>query len=157
MEQQFPPLALPEPELKLARQKGRVHIYDPIRKKYLLLSPEEWVRQHWLSYFLHQAQFPASSIAVEAGLKVLGQQRRSDILIHRQGQPALLVEVKAPSVKINQAVFDQAARYNRVYGVALLLLSNGLQHYYARVDHAQERYHFIAHLPQPEDLESKTA
>lgn len=152
MDQHFPSLDMPEPELKLARKNGAVHIFDPIRKKYLLLSPEEWVRQHWLSYFLHQANFPASSIAVEASLKVLGQKRRSDILIHREGRPALLVELKAPSVKVDQAVFDQAARYNRVYQVDLLLLSNGLQHFYARVDHQQGRYHFLTHLPQMSDL-----
>ncbi len=141
------PLSLPEPPLKLAKKEGQVVVWDRLRKKYLVLTPEEWVRQH-LVYFLEQELgVPASAIALEGGFKLNQKQQRTDILVYRQTKPALLVECKAPQVKISQATFDQAARYNLKYQVDYFILSNGLTTIFAQVDHNLKTYHFLEKPP----------
>lgn len=147
MAQAIVPLNLPEPDLKLARKGQQVMVWDALRKKYLVLTPEEWVRQHLVNYLIKDCQVPASAIALEGGFRLYEKLQRTDILVYKKAQPVLLAECKAPSVKINQATFDQAARYNLKYQVQYLLISNGLQTLWAKVDFKEERYHMLQSAP----------
>ncbi len=114
-------------DLLLKRQGRQVFVFDPLRKRYLLLSPEEWVRQLLIRYLLHRA-YPAGRLAVEQSLVVNGRTRRFDLLAYNaQGQPFLLVECKAPEVNISQKAMDQIAAYNHALKAPYLLLTNGRQ------------------------------
>lgn len=128
------PLNLPQAPLKLGRKGDQVFVWDILRKKNLLVTPEEWVRQHLLFFLKDHLGYPQSSFAVEGGFRLMGKLQRSDILVYKNSQPILLVECKAPSVKISQDTFDQALRYNLHYQVPYLLVSNGLEHYWAKLE-----------------------
>ena len=142
------PLNLPVYPLRLKDEAGLRWVFDEVRKKFLVLTPEEWVRQHLVHFLIQQKQFPKSLIQLEGGLKYNGLQKRSDILVFNQlGEKILLVECKAPSVKITQDVFDQIARYNFVHRVQWLLVSNGLEHFCCKLDWETESYQFLPELP----------
>jgi predicted type IV restriction endonuclease len=141
------PLNLPEPPLKLAKKGNQPMVWDPLRKKYLVLTPEEWVRQHLVFYLQQELGVPASAIALEGGFKLNQKLQRTDVLVYKNSKPVLLVECKAPQVKIKQATFDQAARYNLNYQVDYLLLSNGLVTIAAQVDMQKGRYFFLEKAP----------
>lgn len=122
-------LNLPTYSFKLKRVNEQTQIYDDIRRKWLVCSPEEWVRQHIVKW-LNDQGYPKALTAVEHALKLNGMTKRADVVIFdRQGKPFILVECKAPEVTVNQQVLDQATRYNLTLGVPFLLLTNGLQHY----------------------------
>ena len=141
-------LNLPKYSLKIKNKENKLFIFDVIRKKYVVLTPEEWVRQNYLQYLIHDKKYPASLIAVEKQVKVNNLSKRTDILIFdRQGKPQIIVECKAPSVKIGQDTFDQIARYNLKLDVSLLVITNGLQHYYAQMDKKAMKYVFLKELP----------
>lgn len=129
-----PALNLPPAPLKLGRKENQIYVWDALRKKNLVLTPEEWVRQHLFYFLKDHLHYPLGSFAVEGGFRLMGKLQRTDILIYKKAQPTLLVECKAPSVKISQDTFDQALRYNLHYKVPYLLISNGLEHYWARVE-----------------------
>jgi type I site-specific restriction endonuclease len=142
------PLNLPPYPFKLTDQNGQLSLFDEIRKRNIIITPEEWVRQHFVQYLIIQKGYPRSLIKLEGGLKLHGQAKRSDIVVFNSyGEKILLVECKAPSVSISQATFDQAARYNMVHKVTLLVVSNGLQHYFCRIDFENESYKFLEELP----------
>ena len=142
------PLALPPYPFKLTDKNGQLFIFDEIRKKQILLTPEEWVRQHFVQYLIQVKGYPKALIKLEGGLKLSGMTRRSDIMVfNTQGEKILMVECKAPDVTINQKVFDQIARYNITHKVKLLAVSNGLQHYYCTIDFNNSNYQFIPDLP----------
>lgn len=142
------PLNLPGYPLRLKDEAGQRWVFDEVRKKFLVLTPEEWVRQHLVHFLIQEKQFPKSLIQLEGGLKYNGLQKRSDILVYNQhAEKLLLAECKAPSVKITQAVFDQIARYNFVHRVQWLLVSNGLNHYCCKLDWEKESYQFLQELP----------
>lgn len=142
------PLNLPPYPFKLTEKNGQLTVFDELRKKDIVITPEEWVRQHFVQYLIHEKQYPRSLIKLEGGLKLHGMAKRTDIVVfNSSGQKILLVECKAPSVAISQATFDQAARYNMVHKVPLLAISNGLKHYYCRIDHATQTYNFLEELP----------
>jgi hypothetical protein len=143
------PLNLPPHPFKIVEDHGRLTLFDDIRKKYIILTPEEWVRQHFVQYMINHKGYPKSLIKLEGGLKLHGNARRTDIVVfNTAGEKILLVECKAPSVSITQKVFDQVARYNMVHKVPLLAVSNGLNHYYCRIDLPGESYQFIEDLPK---------
>lgn len=128
-------------------------IYDPFREKYVRLTPEEWVRQHFVQYLIHEHGVPAGLMAVEAGFEYQGQPQRADAIVHdRQGEPLLLVECKAPSVTIDQDAFDQCARYNLVLGAPYLIVTNGHTHYACTIDFESRDYSFLEALPGYERL-----
>ena len=113
-----------------------------------MLTPEEWVRQHFVQYLINSKGYPKSLIKLEGGLKLHGMQKRSDIVVFNTiGHKILMVECKAPDVMINQKVFDQIARYNITHKIKLLAVTNGLQHYYCTIDFEKNNYQFIAGLP----------
>ncbi len=148
-------LNLPAYQFKIKRDGQRTQIFDAIRKKYLVLTPEEWVRQHFVRYLIEEKGFPASLIAIEMGLKLNGLQKRGDIVAYQaSGDPLLIVECKAPSVKISQGTFDQIARYNMVLKVNYLVVTNGLDHYCCIIDHLQGSYHFLKEVPNYEEITS---
>lgn len=144
----LPPLNLPPYDHRLQRQAdGKVYILDPLRRKYLLLTPEEWVRQHVVQLLLAQG-FPKGLIGLEQGLKVHRLQKRTDILVYdRQGRPYFLIECKAPQVALKEQVFEQIGRYNMALKAPYLGITNGMQHYFCRIDFAQGRYLFLPGLP----------
>ncbi len=141
------PLNLPPYPFKITRDNDQLFIFDEIRKRDMVLTPEEWVRQHFVQYLIKEKAYPRSLIKLEGGLKLNGQAKRSDILIfNNRGERILLVECKAPSVKITQQVFDQVARYNWVHRVPLIAVTNGLEHYYCKIDFDSQRYDFMPGL-----------
>lgn len=142
------PLNLPPYPFNITEHNGQYTLFDELRKKNIIITPEEWVRQHFVQYLIAHKNYPKTLIGLEGGLKLHGMARRTDILVRdTHGKKMLLVECKAPSVKITQAVFDQVARYNMVHKVPLLAVTNGLQHYYCHIDIANEQYAFIEELP----------
>jgi hypothetical protein len=142
------PLNLPLYPFKIKHEDGATSIFDEVRKKYLVLTPEEWVRQHFIQYLILEKNYPKTSIGIEGGLKLNSLHKRSDIIVfNHEGEKILMVECKAPSVKIRQDTFDQISRYNIVHKVPLLAVSNGLQHYYCEIDFVKRDYRFINELP----------
>jgi len=146
-------LSLPPFEYRFKTLAQKPAIFDVFRKKYVLLTPEEWVRQHLLHYLCAEKGYPMARMSVEKRLLVEGQERRYDAVVFGpEHHLLLLIECKAPSVPLNQQVFDQAARYNRQLGVPFLLISNGLQHHMVKVDHLAGRYLFASDLLSYTDL-----
>ena len=145
------PLNLPKPNLKLARKGEDIMVWDNFRKKYLKLTPEEWVRQHFV-HFLLENNYPAASIALEGGFRLNQKLKRTDIMIYKNAKAVLIVECKAPQVKINQKTLDQASTYNMHYQVDYLILSNGLEHCFAQVDRNQKQYKILKDIPNFDEL-----
>jgi len=141
-------LNLPEYDLKLKQEGGRTLVFDPFRSKYLVMTPEEQVRQLFARYLVEEKQYPASLMATEYALVLNKMSKRCDILVFdRNGKPLVLVECKSPDVRIGREVFDQVARYNMVFRVAYLLITNGLKHYCCRVDHLAGSVEFLDDIP----------
>jgi hypothetical protein len=142
------PLQLPPYAFKITDQNGQLILFDAIRKKNIVLTPEEWVRQHFVQYLINQKNYPKTLIKLEGGHKLYGKAKRSDIVVYNPaGEKILLVECKAPSVTIDQKTFDQVAHYNMVHKVKILAVTNGLQHYFCRIDFEARSYSFIEELP----------
>jgi len=142
------PLNLPPYPFKITEERGQMTLFDQIRKKQIILTPEEWVRQHFVQYLINEKQYPKALIKLEGGHKLHGMARRTDIVVYNpEGVKILLVECKAPSVTIDQKTFDQIAYYNMVQKVQLLAVSNGLQHYFIRIDFEKKDYQFLSALP----------
>jgi hypothetical protein len=141
-------LNLPPYQFKMKKDGERIQIFDAIRKKYVVLTPEEWVRQNILQYLIQEKNFPSSLIAVEAGLKYNQLQKRADVLVYdKSGSPFLLVECKAPEVKITQDTFDQIARYNLIFKVKYLVVTNGLNHFCCIMDYTDNSYQYLEFIP----------
>lgn len=141
-------LDFPEFEFRFKNSENKTFIFDVVRKKFMLLTPEEWVRQHVLM-FLHQIKkYPLSLINVEKQISLNGTVKRYDLVIYKpDGALFLLVECKAPSVEINQHTFDQIARYNLLLKSDFLMVTNGFNHYYCTVDYQNNRYQFLKEIP----------
>lgn len=139
--------------LKTRTEGTDAYVFDAIRKKYILLTPEEWVRQHLLHFLMHNYGYPRSLISVEKQLMLNTMRRRTDIVLYnRLGKPALIVECKAPSVPLSQATFEQIARYNLTLRVPYLWVSNGRMHFLCRIDHHAGTFLFMEDLPDLENL-----
>ncbi len=140
-------------ELQLSREGGQVYVFDPLRKKKLLLTPEEWIRQLLIRYLVIQKGYAFGRLAAEQRLKVAGQSRRFDLLAYdSHGLPFLLAECKAPEVKINQKAFDQIAAYNHALRVPYLLLTNGPQTICCEMEYEGDTYRgyrFLEEIPAP--------
>jgi hypothetical protein len=142
------PLAFPPYSFKLKEDGHVLFIFDEVRKKFLVLTPEEWVRQHVVQFLIQEKKVPKGLIQLEGGLTYNGLQKRSDVLVfNASGEKVLLVECKASNVKISQDTFDQIARYNFVHRVPWLLVSNGLAHYCCLLNWEQSSYQFVPELP----------
>ena len=142
------PLNLPTYKFRIKSNENKFAIFDIIRKKYVVLTPEEWVRQHLIHYLIEEKNYPISLIAVEKKVTVNKLTKRTDILIFNLfGLPEIIVECKAPSIKINQDTFDQIARYNLTLNATYLMVTNGINHYYCAMDFENERYSFLKDIP----------
>jgi hypothetical protein len=147
------PLNLPPYPFKITEEGGQLTLFDTIRKKNIVITPEEWVRQHFVQYLINQKKYPKTLIKLEGGHKLLGMARRTDIIVYnKQGNKILLVECKAPGIAIEQKTFDQIARYNIVQKIGLLAVTNGLQHYYCRIDFEGGDFKFLQDLPNYDEL-----
>lgn len=123
-------------------------IYDEIRRKYVHLSPEEWVRQHFIKYLVKEKEYPPGLIGVEVMFKMNRLVRRADILVYdRKGEPAMIVECKAPAVRISAAVFDQIVEYNLKFRLKYIVVTNGLKHFACLTDPVKGKWAFLDTLP----------
>lgn len=128
-------------DFKFKQDKDTFFIYDLLRKSYLVLTPEEWVRQHWVHYFHKIQGRNLSALIVEKKIEINGITKRIDLLVTKKTQPEILIECKAPHIPLTEAVFEQAARYNSIISAPEIILSNGLQHIRAKYENNQ--YQFI--------------
>jgi hypothetical protein len=142
-------LNFPVYSFRFKNSENKVAIFDEIRKKFIILTPEEWVRQHVVQNLLQENLYPKSFINVEKLIKVNDLSKRYDIIVYQpNGEIFLLVECKAPSVNITQNTFDQIARYNLVLKAKYLMVTNGLNHYFCQMDFEKEKYIFLKELPE---------
>jgi hypothetical protein len=133
---------------RFKNSENKVSIFDEIRKKFILLTAEEWVRQHVIQFLLEEKKYPISHLNVEKVLKVNGLRKRYDIVVYKaDGSICILIECKAPTIKIAQATFDQIARYNMTMNAQFLMVTNGLNHYFCKMDFENEKYQFLTELP----------
>lgn len=147
------PLNLPTYDFKIAERNGKNVIFDTLRKKYVALTPEEWVRQHFVHFLTDYKDYPKGLLANEVQLNLNGTRKRCDtVLYNRDLSAKLIVEYKAPSVEITQAVFVQITRYNMVLKVDYLMVSNGLSHYCCRIDYSTKGYIFLPDIPHYSQL-----
>ncbi|MEA3477362.1 MAG: type I restriction enzyme HsdR N-terminal domain-containing protein [Bacteroidota bacterium] len=146
-------LNLPEYDLKTQQSGDKLMIFDIIRKKYVALTKEEWVRQHFIHYMIQEKGFPLSLISVERGLKLLKMQKRYDIVIfNNKGEPKLIVECKSPEISVSQDAFDQAARYNMGLKVDYMIISNGIDHYCCKINYENDDYTFLDDIPEYSEI-----
>lgn len=128
-------------------------IFDPVRKKFMVLTPEEWVRQHVLNFLLDEKKYPISHINVEKQLELNDTKKRYDIVVfNNDGSIHLIVECKRPEVAITQTTFDQIARYNMALNASYLMVTNGVHHYYCSIEKEKERYIFLEELPNYQNI-----
>ncbi|MFH1320438.1 MAG: type I restriction enzyme HsdR N-terminal domain-containing protein [Bacteroidota bacterium] len=149
-------LNLPNYAFKIITDGERKQIFDEIRRKYVALTPEEWVRQNFVQYLIHEKQFPKGLIAIESVINyapehkvMFAGKKRGDIVAYdRSGNPLLITECKSPDIKITQDAFDQAARYNMALKVKYLVVTNGLIHYCCLMDYVKKSYEFLEEIPE---------
>ncbi|WP_010522520.1 type I restriction enzyme HsdR N-terminal domain-containing protein [Aquimarina agarivorans] len=141
-------LAFPAYTFRVKNSENKTTIFDIVRKKFVVLTPEEWVRQHVLHQFIFDKKYPLTLINVEKEIKVNNTRKRYDIVVYNpSGSIHILVECKAPKIKITQQTFDQVARYNLTLKGNYQMVTNGLEHYFCQIDYENEAYHFIPELP----------
>jgi hypothetical protein len=144
-------LNFPTYSFRFKNSENKVSIFDEIRKKFILLTPEEWVRQHVVQFLLQDKKYPKSYINVEKLIKINDLSKRYDAIVYQpNGEIFLLIECKAPEVPISQQTFDQIARYNLVLKAKYLMVTNGLNHYFCQMDFENEKYLFLNELPAHE-------
>jgi len=141
-------LNFPEYTFRFKSSENKTLVFDEIRKKFVVLTPEEWVRLHVVQFLLKEKKYPKSLINVEKQLKLNNTVKRYDVVIfNKDGSVFLIVECKAPTIPINQITFDQIARYNLALGAEYLMVTNGLEHYFCQMDFENERYIFLKEIP----------
>ena len=141
-------LNLPEYSFRIKTTEGKTFLFDALRKKYVRLTPEEWVRQNFVQFLIVEKKYSVSLIVVEAGVKVNNNPQRADLVVFdRSGIPILVAEFKAPEIKISQQAFDQIVRYNMQLRVKYLIVSNGMDHFCCRINYADNSYAFLAEIP----------
>jgi type I site-specific restriction endonuclease len=148
-------LNFPSYIFRFKNSENKVSIFDEIRKKYIILTPEEWVRQHVVQFLITEKKYPKSLINVEKVLTVNGLRKRYDIVVFNpDGSIVVLVECKAPEIKTSQATFDQIARYNMTLKAKHLMVTNGHNHYFCQMDYENEKYEFLKELPNYQSTNS---
>lgn len=146
-------LNLPTFQAKVVLKEGKRMIFDAARQKYVALTPEEWVRQHFVNYLVNYKGYPAALVGNEIALKLHNTSKRCDTVVYdRFLAPLMIVEYKAPTVEISRAVFDQIARYNQALRVEYLAVSNGLRHFCCKIDYQTMGYTFLEAFPDYEAL-----
>lgn len=147
------PLNLPPAQLKLKLTERGEEVFDPLRKKWVILTPEEWVRQNFTAYLNSNFDYPAGLMANEIAVSLNGTSKRCDTVVYdRNARPIMIIEYKAPSIQLTQTVFEQIARYNIVLNVKYLIVSNGLHHYCCMADSESGKYKFLREIPSYDSL-----
>ena len=142
-------LNFPSYSFRFKNNQNKIAVFDELRKKFIILTPEEWVRQHCVKFLQTEKEYPSSLINVEKQLILAGLTKRYDIVVFEpDGKIKIIVECKAPSVKITQETFDQIARYNLSLNADLLMVTNGMEHFFCRMDYENENYIFLKDLPE---------
>jgi len=146
-------LNLPTYEAKIRKNSNGLEIFDPLRRKYIALTPEEWVRQHFINYLINYKNYPASLMANEAGIKLNSLIRRCDTVVYNnQLEPLMIIEYKESKVQITQNVFDQVVRYNTVLKVPYIVVSNGISHYCCRMNYEDQSFEYLTDIPEYQSL-----
>ncbi|WP_425237172.1 type I restriction enzyme HsdR N-terminal domain-containing protein [Ulvibacterium sp.] len=141
-------LSFPTYDFRFKSRENKICIFDVIRKKFVVLQPEEWVRQHVIHYLIYEKRYPKSLINVEKQLAINSIKKRYDVVVFKNdGSIHTLVECKAPEIRITQRTFDQIARYNMKLNADYLMVTNGMEHFYCKMDYEAEKYHFLEHIP----------
>lgn len=141
-------LNLPRYAIKVIKRNGKPFIFDELRRKFIALTPEEWVRQHFVHFLTIHKGYPSGLVANEISLTLNGTSKRCDTVVYdRHARPRAIVEYKAPHIEITQKVFDQISRYNMVLHVDYLIVSNGMRHYCCRMDYEHNSYVFLQDIP----------
>lgn len=154
---------MPEPlnfpiayEFDIIQRDGREMILDTLRHKYVVITPEEWVRQNFVKYLIESLGYPQGRTAIETGFMFQGMQCRADVLVYdKQGKALLMGECKAPEIKLKQTVFDQIGRYNTVVQADYLVVTNGLQHYCCQIDRQKNTYQFLDTVPHFDTIKGR--
>lgn len=142
------PLNLPKYEIIVRQEGERQQIFDVLRRRYVALTPEEWVRQHFVHYLIEHKGYPATMLANEVQLQVGDKQLRADtVLYNKDLKPRMIIEYKAPSVAVTQKVFNQVLDYNLLLRADYLVVTNGLSHYICKVDYSAQNFHFLDDIP----------
>lgn len=148
------PLNLPDYEIKLSGTPTKPTIFDILRRKYVALTPEEWVRQHFVHFLINHKGYPATLLANEVKLKIGDKHLRADtVLYSRELKPRIIIEYKAPHIAITQKVFDQITIYNMLLHVDYLIVSNGLQHYCCKMDYNYQKYLYLEDIPNYQEIQ----
>lgn len=146
-------LNLPEYSFRIVKDDRRLMIFDAVRRKYVVLTPEEWVRQNFVRYLIEAGNYPPGLIGIEVMSPYNNLRKRVDVLVHdRRGIPVMIVECKAPDVPVDEKVFDQIVCYNMGFKVKCLVVTNGLYHYACKIDMENKQYAFLMNIPTYEDL-----
>jgi len=146
-------LNLPPYDVKIKKTDDKLFVFDGLRRKYVALTPEEWVRQHFINFLVKEKSYPQNLIVNEAQINLNSQKVRCDTVVYdRNTNPLVIVEYKAPHVTISQQVFDQIAKYNIVLKVGYLIVSNGLEHYCCKIDYEAQSYCYLEEIPFYKDL-----
>jgi hypothetical protein len=141
-------LNLPEYQFNIKRKDNSIVILDSLRKRWVSLTPEEWVRQNFVRFLIEEKEFPPPLMNNEISIIQNGIKRRCDTLVaDREGNPLVIVEYKAPSIAVSQKTFDQIVRYNMVLKAKYLIVSNGMSHYCCKIDYENNSYSFLEEIP----------
>lgn len=146
-------LNLPSAALKITRKENRDYVFDTLRKKYVALTPEEWVRQNFVHFLIRYKNYPVGLLANEVQISLNSTRKRCDTVLYNRNLTArMIIEYKAPSVNITQEVFNQITRYNIVLKVDYLIVTNGINHYCCKVDYRNNSYSFLRDIPEYSEL-----
>ncbi|MBD98537.1 MAG: restriction endonuclease subunit R [Verrucomicrobia bacterium] len=146
-------LNLPKYEFNLIHDGNKNKIFDPIRKAYFVLTPEEWVRQNFIRFLIEEKGVPAGLMAIEKEMALHQMKKRMDILCYsKDGIPLMMVECKAPKISITQKAFDQIGRYNISQRLPYLIVTNGIEHYCAKIDFTEGKYEFLKNIPSYHEM-----
>jgi hypothetical protein len=146
-------LNLPEFDAKVRIMENQQQIFDVIRRKYVVLTPEEWVRQHFVNYLINHSSYPKGLMTIEKKVIVNGASQRADIVVYsRNGQPLMVVECKAPDIELSNSTFAQAARYNYILGAKYLVITNGVKHFCCKVDLQTGAFSLHKGIPNYQEL-----
>ena len=146
-------LNLPSYDAKIRKNGSLMEIYDPLRRKYVALTPEEWVRQHFVNWLISDKEYLTSLMANEAGIKLNSLTRRCDTVVYDQHlDPLMIIEYKESNISITQDVFDQVVRYNTVLKVPYIVVSNGVNHYCCKMNYEKQSYDFLTEIPNYREL-----
>ena len=141
-------LNLPEYEINVAEKDGKQQIFDFLRRKFVAMTPEEWVRQHFVHFLVEHKGYPKGLLVNETELRIGDKRLRCDtVLYNKNMQPQMIIEYKAPNIQLTQRVFSQISAYNLLLHVDYLMVSNGMQHVCCRMDYEQHSYHFLQEIP----------